>query len=93
MAGSQDEQIQRLRKACGCTSALVTMLVCLVAFLAYELSGTSSPSLERLALTGLGIALAGGIVGKVAGLLWAHARLARLLRLQARGDERGHPLS
>ena len=84
MPDRQHQQIQQLRKACGCTSGMVMMLLCLAGYLAYELWTTSSAGLMQRVLTGLGIAMAGAAVGKLAGLLWAHARLARLLRLQAR---------
>lgn len=84
MPDRYDQQIRQLRNACGCTSGLVMMLSCLAGYLAYELLTTSSASLAQRVFTGLGIAMAGAIVGKLAGLLWAHARLVRLLHVQAR---------
>jgi hypothetical protein len=89
MPGRQDQQIQHLRNACGCKSGMVMMLVCLAGYVAYELRAMSSAGLMQRMLTGLGIALAGAVVGKLAGLLWAHARLVRLLRLQARANSQG----
>jgi hypothetical protein len=79
----QERQIQKLRHACGCTSGMVVMLLCLAGYLTYDLHAPSHGGLVRRLLVGLGIALAGAVVGKLAGLLWAHARLVKLLRLQA----------
>lgn len=62
---------------------MVVMLLCLAGYLTYDLRASSPDGLVHRLLAGLGIALAGAVAGKLAGLLWAHARLARLLRLQA----------
>jgi hypothetical protein len=75
----QERQIQKLRHACGCTSGMVVMLLCLAGYLHTPSHG----GLVHRLLVGLGIALAGAVVGKLAGLLWAHARLVKLLRPQA----------
>jgi hypothetical protein len=80
----QERQIRKLRHACGCTSGMVVMLLCLAGYMTYDLHASSHGGLVHRLLVGLGIALAGAVVGKLAGLLWAHARLVKLLRLQAR---------
>lgn len=56
------------------------MLLCLGAYVVYDQSTpTHAGSAQRL-LVGAAVALAGAVTGKLAGLLWAHARLVRLLR-------------
>ena len=79
----QERQIQKLRHACGCTSGMVVMLLCLAGYVMYDLHASSHGGLVHRLLVGLGIVLAGAVAGKLAGLLWAHARLVKLLRLQA----------
>jgi hypothetical protein len=79
----QERQIRKLRHACGCTSGMVVMLLCLAGYMTYNLHASSHGGLVHRLLVGLGIALAGAVVGKLAGLLWAHARLVKLLRPQA----------
>jgi hypothetical protein len=84
LAPSQYErQIHKLRHACGCTSGMVVMLACLAGYLTCNLHTPSHGGLAHRVLVGLGIALAGAVAGKLAGLLWAHTRLIKLLRLQA----------
>ena len=84
-----ERQIRKLRHACGCTSGMVVMLLCLAGYLTYDLHASSHDGPAHRLLVGLGIALAGAVAGKLAGLLWAHARLVKLLRLQAQTCEPG----
>lgn len=70
---------------------MVVMLLCLAGYMTYDLHASSPGGLAPRLLAGLVIALAGAVVGKLAGLLWARARQVKLLRLQAqtraRADE------
>lgn len=78
---AREREIRRLRQSCGCTSGMVVMLVVLAVYVALQLRAPSPGiGLTRQVLTGSGLALAGAVVGKLAGLLWAHLRLNRLLR-------------
>src|SRR5258708_33013110 len=77
----QERQIQKLRHACGCTSGMVVMLLCLAGYMTYDLHASPHGGLVHRLLVGLGIALAGAVVGKLAGLVWAHARLVKPPRL------------
>jgi hypothetical protein len=84
--GRPAQQIQQLRNACGCKSGMVIMLLCLAGYVTYERHLSSHAGSVQRVLTGFGITVAGAVVGKLAGLLWAHARLVRLLRQQRRGQ-------
>jgi hypothetical protein len=79
----QERQIQKLRHACGCTAGMVVMLLCLAGYVAFDRHASTHGGLVARVLTGLGIALAGAVVGKLGGLLWAHLRLVKLLRRQS----------
>ena len=76
-------RIRRLRTACGCKSGLVAMLAAVTAYVVVSASGPHGPGLVHRLLVGAGVGLAGAIVGKCAGLLWARVRLALLLRSPA----------
>jgi hypothetical protein len=77
MTRSREEQIARLRSACGCKAGMATMLV---AVATYVIVGDGGSGLGHRLLVGAGIGLGGAIVGKCAGLVWARVRLAMLLR-------------
>lgn len=85
-SGRPAHQIQQMRNACGCKSGMVIMLLCLAGYVTYQWQVPSHAGLLQRVLTGLGITVAGAVVGKLAGLLWAHARLVQLLRQQGRGQ-------
>ena len=61
----RERQIQKLRHACGCTSGMVVMLLCLAGYMTYDLHASSHGGLVHRLLVGLGIALAGAVVGKL----------------------------
>lgn len=77
----RERQIRTLEHSCGCTSGMILMLAGVAGYVLYLLRAAPSDLGQgRRWLTGLGIALAGAVVGKLAGLLWARIRLARLRR-------------
>jgi hypothetical protein len=78
-----DDEIRRklgkLRSECGCRSGSAAMLVSIGAYVIYAmwLDPVVRSHLERI-ITGLCVGLAGGLVGKVLGMLWARYRYRRL---------------
>ncbi|MCL1869835.1 MAG: hypothetical protein FWF90_05415 [Promicromonosporaceae bacterium] len=82
---ARDQQIRRLEHACGCTAGMVVMLLAVTGYVVHNVQVSSDASLVTLIAVGAGVGLAGAVVGKLAGLFWARARLARLRRTQPDG--------
>ena len=84
MGDAGDERLRALRSECGCRSGLAALLVSVVA---YTLHSTLIDPIirshsERLVTT-LGVALAGAVVGKIAGILAARYRYRQLTASQS----------
>jgi hypothetical protein len=82
----RDERIAELRAACGCKESLLALVVAVTAYLLLPQYFPTSETIWGVVLIGVGVALGGAVIGKLAGLLIAQARLRRLLRRPTLAD-------
>ena len=76
----QDARIDQLRAACGCKEGMAALLLAVAAYIfAPEYFPRGDTIWSQVAI-GVVIALAGAVVGKMAGLLIAQVKLRRLMR-------------
>ena len=76
----RDARIEQLRAACGCKEGAAALLLVVAAYIFAPEYFPRGDTIWAQVAIGLGIALAGAVVGKIAGLLIAHVKLRRLLR-------------
>ena len=79
----QDARIDQLRAACGCKEGMAGLLLAVAAYVFAPEYFPRGDTIWTQVAIGLGIALAGAVGGKIAGLLIAHVKLRRLLRSPA----------
>ena len=75
------------RSACGCKSGAICMALGLLLCLGHWfITHSEAPSFSGLWRRAVVCVLAGGVLGKLVGMLWAKARSRRLVRLTGRKD-------
>ena len=79
----RDARIDQLRAACGCKEGMAALLLVVAAYIFVPEYFPRGDTIWTQLAIGLGVALAGAVVGKVAGLLIAQVKLRRLLRSPA----------
>ena len=76
----RDDRIEQLRTACGCKEGAAALLLAVAAYIFVPEYFPRGDTIWTEVAIGLGIALAGAVVGKIVGLLIAQVKLRRLLR-------------